>query len=1305
MAKISNQTGRVLDAISAGPIEGLLRGKQSVFFDDAALERSGFTDTTNAETETIDTIVSCSQGSNKFEVPKTAQLETLIGNLSAAFPRFLWVEGSGRRVACASYGGTEGYYSSNRYRTGGGKGKAILTYPFGGRFLDVSEDVRYQELFHEDKHVLFSREILDLHKYYGEGVFNKQSNNSMIKQTFTVNQFRTNWYLPINAQGPIQQGNYYGGNVFRRHFFKDISTYTYGDIEDPGTYPNAFSIGNNYQDVTRQKHLISITNGGDKGRIGLLGNTGFSPAYSGGAGGDYSTDFLLFDGVYKITSVQAHPTNPELLNIFVDTSTDPLSEVPRPPFRSKQNVRGHVFTTLGAGTEDVTTFRGDMQFRKGYREQEALTANEGGVTSPRTNIIINPNTTLLWSNRFQGTAKRKPDDAEAEAYTGTSAPTIYSSGGSSANSLGLSKLQTRQIDSIRLNVVFPNGLYAIEADGDHVNAFFDMSIKFRHRNSLDDEFTETIAPIKGTNKDPDWWTANGGTAAFSNGIGNANGGLIKDKKKSQFSREVTIDLQEFHPFIDFEIEVERQTPDNYDDYMLGSRINDTEDDDNEIKQFSGSATVQYVQALFHDRFTYPLTAYAASTFSGADFDRIPTRAYHCRGLLISVPSNYITREEDALLVGAGNGVARYTRVRADVQDITDREVSINDHVVLRNQFTFELLAGELDTPWQTAGPDVGYWTGREQAPGSTFAPSEIIPNPDNLIVSFYNSDPDQDDTLAHTANIRVRFQENYILYGSRVNLYKELAKATVVDLITRDTIIYDTIEGYADEDQPVPVVTLKQSNYSASNPAITAGRRYSVTLEFNGNIVRPTDYVVWDGTFREKVYCNNPAWVYYDILTNMEYGLGEFLGGGEIDIYELYEIARYCDELVPDGKGGLEPRFTCNAYLNKSTEAYQLVKDLASTFRGMSVWQNSQIIPIQDRPKPSIYLFTQANVIDGIFSYSRQSLRAMPNSIECTWNDPDQQFRQDVLILDDTENQLKVGRTITKKIVAFGCTSKGQAKRVAEWHLATNQRETKKVTFNTSINAALLRVGDIISIQDQHKRTRISNSGRLIDSPTPDVLVLDREVTLDFDVGSYLIFVQVVDSVFICKQRTAVINQVTYNLGDVIRTDKDGNLLTGSVRRGDEIVDDNNFSVQVDKTLRTSVIQKEILPTQTPTSNTIFLSSPIELLLYGEDNITEQEGLDETGTRESLLKEHIWAITRNDIVDSSIEKFRIMSIKPDADGFNTTISGIKYDESKFAKTDVNNSAFSDPFFNDTLATTVINAPENGTAALVAALKV
>lgn len=1316
MPKISNQTGRILDAISAGPIEGLVDGSSSVFLNDTSVSRGQLKDVTGGtSTETQNMTASFTENSNIVTVPKTEALEDLIGNLSSDFPRFLWLEGAGRSVKVANYGGVgvdvigtfEGGGQQATAKTAGGMdGQALQTYPFE---RTSGQDSNFGSLFNQEDFSIKTREIIDLKKFYEDGTIEKQSKVSEIKQTFQVNTV---------SDPELAWMEYWGvepvtATMTRKHFFSDLSTYTYGDHHSGQA--NRFHTQHDYlrDDISGEilAKTISLSSADAVARIGILGNEGNHPkGGNGSSNGNYETDFLLFDGVYKINDVKLAADN-SFIEIEIDTSTDSASFKPRPPKITANNRRAHIFTVGGQNTPTGTTLRGNVQFKNGERVQSELSAVEGGTSAPRTNVIINPNTTLLLSSNFTN---------------GTSAPTIYTSSGSSAVSLGLSALQTRQIDALRFNIIFPNGLFAIQKNGDYINGIFDAIVRFRHRNSTSDEFKEEI--VRGTTKNnANYWAAEDTLASFSTNIDDGVGMRVTENKKSVFSKEVTIDVSSFHPFIDFELEIERQTPDKFDHYMAGSRIEDT-DEEKQVKQFSGTAVIQYVQALFYDKFTYPLTAYAAVTFSGADFDKIPTRGYHCRGLKIKIPSNYITREEDALLSG-GKGIARYSRLPSG-SSIGNRTQSVSESLVLTNQLKFTFTAGELDIGRQTS--DIGYWTGKDKL-SSTFPAASIEPNLDDLIVSFYNDDPDGDGTLAHTERIRIRFNTSYKLYGSDLSLYKELSDVTLTDIITGDIITYDTIHAFFDEDKATPGVALNQSNYSVSNPAITAGRSYNVTMNFKNDVIRPNDYVVWNGTFRDSVYCNNPAWVFLDLLTHPEYGLGDYIKIQDVDIYELYEIARYCDELVPDGKGGLEPRFTCNVYITKPTEAYQLLKDLASTFRGMSVWQNSQIVPIQDRPKSSIYLFTQANVIDGVFNYSRQSVRAKPNSIECTWNDPEQNFRQDVLVLDDTEAQLKVGRIIPKKIVAFGCTSKAQAKRVAEWHLATNQQETKKINFATSINAGLLRVGDVISIQDHQARARIESSGRIIEAPTPDVLILDREVTLDFDNHEYIILVQIVDSVFFLREKTAIINNITYNLGDEIKFDTNGNLLAGSTLREDEIVDDNNNLLKVEKTHRTSVIQKQILPTQTATSDIVFLSSEINMLLPDQDPSVEENGLagnvmtqkdaleiyrrggnealqqafslTADDRRNLLLKDHIWAIVTNDVEDEAIEKYRIMSIKPENNGFNTIISGIQYDESKFNKSDVRNTAFSDPFYNDTLANTVIAQPENGTAELVAALRV
>lgn len=249
----------------------------------------------------------------------------------------------------------------------------------------------------------------------------------------------------------------------------------------------------------------------------------------------------------------------------------------------------------------------------------------------------------------------------------------------------------------------------------------------------------------------------------------------------------------------------------------------------------------------------------------------------------------------------------------------------------------------------------------------------------------------------------------------------------------------------------------------------------------------------WDGTFVTK-YTNNPAWVFYDLATNKRYGLGKYVDPSLVDKYALYRIGRYCDELVPDGKGGMEPRFTCNVYIFEAEEAYKVLRDLATTFRGMMIWAQGALLAVQDSPKEPIYTFTQGNVIDGLFNYEYSGRLARYNEVNITWNNPDQFYQQDVLTVTDQTDIIKQGRVVSMSSVAFGCTSQGQAYRVALWNMLTSQLETEFISFATGMNANFLLPGDIINVQDHHLNA-IQASGR-IRSASGNTVTLDRDVTI-----------------------------------------------------------------------------------------------------------------------------------------------------------------------------------------------------------------
>lgn len=249
----------------------------------------------------------------------------------------------------------------------------------------------------------------------------------------------------------------------------------------------------------------------------------------------------------------------------------------------------------------------------------------------------------------------------------------------------------------------------------------------------------------------------------------------------------------------------------------------------------------------------------------------------------------------------------------------------------------------------------------------------------------------------------------------------------------------------------------------------------------------------WDGTFN-VAYTSNPAWIFYDILTANRYGLGNFVPAAQVDKWALYQIGRYCDELVPDGLGGTEPRFTCNTYLQSREEAFKVIQDMASVFRGMVYWSGGLITAVQDAPDDAAHLFTAANVVDGIFSYSGSSAKARHSVAQVTWNDPEDLYRQKVEYVEDVDAIARFG-VIETQVSAFACTSRGQANRVGRWLLFSEQYQTEIVSFKTGIEGALIRPGQVIKVSDP-ARAGERRGGRIVAASTTSV-TLDQTVSID----------------------------------------------------------------------------------------------------------------------------------------------------------------------------------------------------------------
>ncbi|GAA5787309.1 host specificity protein J [Chitiniphilus shinanonensis] len=243
---------------------------------------------------------------------------------------------------------------------------------------------------------------------------------------------------------------------------------------------------------------------------------------------------------------------------------------------------------------------------------------------------------------------------------------------------------------------------------------------------------------------------------------------------------------------------------------------------------------------------------------------------------------------------------------------------------------------------------------------------------------------------------------------------------------------------------------------------------------------------IWDGSFK-PAWSNNPAWVWYDLATNERYGLGRYIKPGMIDKWALYEVARYCDQRVPDGFGGHEPRMTCNLYLQTRAEAFQVLQDLASVFRGISYWAGGQLTAIQDAPRDAEALFTHANVMDGRFRYTGSSRSQRHTVALVGWNDPAQQFQRQVeYVADDAAIQTLGVNQI--EVSAFGCTSRGQAHRVGKWYLYSERMEAETVDFRCGADAAYVRPGAIVRIADR-KRAGKRAGGRVVSASASEIVV------------------------------------------------------------------------------------------------------------------------------------------------------------------------------------------------------------------------
>ncbi|ENU2134597.1 host specificity protein J [Salmonella enterica] len=268
----------------------------------------------------------------------------------------------------------------------------------------------------------------------------------------------------------------------------------------------------------------------------------------------------------------------------------------------------------------------------------------------------------------------------------------------------------------------------------------------------------------------------------------------------------------------------------------------------------------------------------------------------------------------------------------------------------------------------------------------------------------------------------------------------------------------------------------------------------TVLVPSNYDPVSRTYAGLWDGTFK-PAYTNNPAWCVLDLLTHPRYGMGQRIGISDVDKWALYAISQYCDQMVPDGFGGMEPRMRCNAWLTTQRKAHDVLADFCSVMRCMPVWNGQKMTFVQDRPADRAWTYTNSNVVGGQFKYSFSALKERHNAVEVRYVDPMNGWKTSTELVEDHEAQVRYGRNVLK-MDAFGCTSRGQAHRMGLWAIQTELLETQTVDFSVGAEGLRHTVGDLFEICD-NDYAGASVSGRIVAvDVAARTLTLDREIEI-----------------------------------------------------------------------------------------------------------------------------------------------------------------------------------------------------------------
>lgn len=282
-----------------------------------------------------------------------------------------------------------------------------------------------------------------------------------------------------------------------------------------------------------------------------------------------------------------------------------------------------------------------------------------------------------------------------------------------------------------------------------------------------------------------------------------------------------------------------------------------------------------------------------------------------------------------------------------------------------------------------------------------------------------------------------------------------------------------------------------------------------ISCEPRGRVIRVPDTYdpetrtysgTWSGAFK-WAWTDNPAWIFYDLVVTDRFGLGNRLTAANIDKWSLYQVAQYCDQMVPDGRGGTgtEPRYICNVYVQDRNDAYTVLRDFAAIFRGMTYWGGDQIVCLADMPRDIDYSYTRANVIDGKFTYSSSTVKTRYTTALVSWSDPDNAYAD---AMEPVFEQNLVARYDVNQLelTAIGCTRQSEANRKGRWGILTNNKD-RIVSFSVGLDGNIPQPGYIIAVADEMLSGKVT--GGRISAVNGRVITLDR--VADVEAGGRLI--------------------------------------------------------------------------------------------------------------------------------------------------------------------------------------------------------